>query len=298
MSLAPIALFVYNRLGHTEQTVASLRNNYLSKESELFIFSDGPKDKKAEEGVLKVREYIKGITGFRKVAIIQRDHNLGLSQSIITGVTELVAQYGKVIVLEDDIVTSPYFLNFMNAGLLEYENEDKVISVCGYMYPIGIKDGDTLFLTLADCWGWATWKRGWDLFVADGRQLYNNLKARKLLRKFNLDGSFDYVRMLKAQIKNSNDIWDVCWYASALLNRKLFLYPWKSLTMNIGIDGSGTNRGVVDYFRTELVNEPITVRDIPILEDKHAMMEVGRYLRKQRFNIAYKALEFFRKRLQ
>lgn len=297
MKYAPVVLFVYKRPKHAQQTVDALQNNYLAKESELFIFSDGPKDKKAEEGVWEVREYIKTITGFRKVTIIERDYNLGLTESIIRGVTELIAQYGKVIVLEDDIVTSPYFLNFMNDGLLAYENEEKVISICGYRFPIGIKHGDTFFLSLADCWGWATWKRGWDLFVIDGRELYNTLKARKLIRKFNLDGSFNFTKMLKRQIKNRNDIWDVCWYASAFLNKKLFLYPWKSLTINIGIDGSGTNRGVVDCYRTQLVNEPIPVHDIPIFENEQAIKEVGLYLRKQRFNLVFRTLEYFRKRL-
>ena len=134
--------------------------------------------------------------------------------------------------------------------------------------------------------------------MSDGRELYNGLKAGKLFRKFNLDGSFNYTKMLKTQIQKRNVTWDMCWYASALLNRKLSLCPWKSLTMNIGIDGSGTNRGVVDYYRTELVDEPITVHDIPVLENEHAIMEIGRYLRKQRFNIAFKVLEYFRKRLR
>ncbi len=204
LQYAPIVLFVYNRPAHVRKTIDALRKNYLAQESELFIFSDGPKDKRAEEGVLKVREYIKDITGFKKVAVIERDHNLGLSQSIITGVTELIVRYGEVIVLEDDIITSPYFLQFMNNGLLAYKNEEKVISICGYMYPIGIKHENTLFLRLADCWGWATWKRGWDLFVYDGKRLYNELKTSQLFRKFNLDGSFNYVKMLKRQIKNKN----------------------------------------------------------------------------------------------
>lgn len=295
LQYAPIVLFVYNRPGHIRKTIDALRKNHLAQESELFIFSDGPKNKKAEEDVKKVRKYIKCVTGFRKIAVIERDRNLGLSQSIITGVTELIAQYGKVIVLEDDIVTSPYFLNFMNDGLLAYENEEKVISICGYMYPIGIKNADTLFLRVADCWGWATWKRGWDLFVPDGEKLYNTLKAGKLFKKFNLDGFFNYTKLLKSQIKKQNDIWDVCWYASAFLNKKLFLYPRKSLTMNTGIDGSGTNCGVNDYYRTELMNEPITVHDIPILENKQVILEIGLYLRKHRFDIGHKALELFRR---
>lgn len=298
MQLSPIALFVYNRYDHTQQTIDSLRNNYLAEESELFIFSDASKDINEETLVSKVREYIHTVKGFKKITIIERLTNLGLSQSIITGVTQVINRYGKIIVLEDDIVTSPYFLQFMNDALSLYENEEKVISVCGYMYPLSKKYADTLFLRIADCWGWATWKKRWGLFVADGRELYNNLKARKLFRKFNLDGAFNYTKMLKRQIQGRNDSWAVRWYASAFLHGKLSLYPRKSLIMNIGIDGSGTNRGVIDYYRTELVNEPIIVDNIPILENEHAIMGIEHYLKKQKFNIVSRILEYTQKRLQ
>lgn len=293
---SPIALFVYNRPDHVRQTVDALRKNHLAGESELFIFSDGPRDRKAQEAVSEVREYIKTASGFRRVTIIERDRNLGCAQSIATGVTKLIAQYGKAIVLEDDIAVSPYFLNFMNDGLSVYENEEQVISICGYMYPIEIKHEDTVFLRVSDGWGWATWKRGWDLFVADGEELYRVLKARKLLKKFNLDGSFNYSKMLKEQIKNRYDIWDICWYASALLNGKLSLYPRKSLTVNIGIDGSGTNCGAVDDYKTELVNERISVNKIPILENKDAMREIGFLLKRQMLsNIIKRPLWHFRR---
>ena len=161
MRLSPIVLFAYNRPGHIQQTIDALRKNHLAEESELFIFSDAPRDKKAEEDVSKVREYIKTIAGFKRTTVIERDHNLGLSQSIITGISELIAQYGRIIVLEDDLITSPYFLKFMNDGLSAYQEEDSVISICGYMYPLNKKHADTLFLRMTDCWGWATWKRGW-----------------------------------------------------------------------------------------------------------------------------------------
>ncbi len=295
MQYAPIALFVYNRPYHTRQTVDALSKNNLAGDSQLFIFSDAPKDTQQSDGVEEVRLYIKSIQGFKKVTVIQRDSHFGLSRSIISGVTEIINSYAKVIVLEDDLVTSPYFLQFMNDSLSLHENKEKVISVCGYMYPLSKKHTDTLFLRIADCWGWGTWKRGWDLFVVDGKVLYADLKARELFSAFNLYGAFNYAKMLKRQIQGKNDSWAVRWYASALLNGKLSLYPRKSLVMNIGFDGSGRHGGANDYFRTEILNEPIAVDGIPVLEDERAIMEIGSYLRKQRFNIGQKALEFFRK---
>jgi len=295
MQLSPVALFVYNRIWHLQQTIKALQNNLLAQESELFIFSDGPKNKRDEDSVSEVRRYIKTIKGFKRVTIIERDHNIGLSQSIITGVTELVSRYGRVIVLEDDLVTAPYFLQFMNDALLFYQDEERIISVCGYMYPINKKYGDTLFLRVCDSWGWATWKRGWDLFVADDRQLYDALKARKLFRKFNLDGVFDFVKMLKAQIERKNDSWAIRWYASSLLNDKLSIYPGKTLVANTGLDGSGRHGGAIDYYKSELLNEKVLVKRLPIIENEETVKEIGIFWNKQRFNLTKKIPGFFRK---
>jgi len=296
MQYAPIALFVYNRPAHIRQVVSALQKNYLAGDSELIIFSDAPRDMGQRDGVEEVRRYIKLIQGYKKITVIQRDSHFGLSHSIISGVTEVISRYGKIIVLEDDLVTSPYFLQFMNDALALYENEEKVISVCGYMYPLRKKYADTSFLRIADCWGWATWKRGWDLFVANGKGLYVDLKAKKLFKAFNLDGASNYTGMLEAQIQGRNDSWAVRWYASAFLRGKLSLYPRKSLVMNIGFDGSGRHGGANDYFRTEILNEPIAVHRIPVFEDERLITEVGSYLKKQRFNIGHKTLEFFRKK--
>lgn len=285
MQYAPIALFVYNRPWHLQETVKALQNNLLAKESELFVFSDAAKDKYDVANVDKAREYIKTIKGFKKVSIIERNYNFGLSQSIINGISGIIDQYGKVIVLEDDLVTAPYFLQFLNDALSLYQDAERVISVCAYMYPLSKRHPDTLFLRVADSWGWATWKRGWDLFVADGKQLYDDLKARKLIRKFNLGGSFNYAKMLKAQIQGKNDSWAIRWYATALLNDKLSLYPWKTLVKNIGFDCSGRHGGSVDYYKSELLNEKVLVKQLPIIENKAVIGEIGFFWIKQRFNL-------------
>ena len=136
MILAPIALFVYNRQWHTHQTIEALQKNDLADESELFVFSDGPRSEADRGKVQAVREHLNAITGFKKVSVIEKDKNLGLAQSIIAGVTEIVNKFGHIIVLEDDLITSPYFLQFMNEALEFYENEDKVISMHAYIFPV------------------------------------------------------------------------------------------------------------------------------------------------------------------
>ncbi len=278
MQLAPIVLFVYNRPWHTRQTIEALQKNELAKESELFIYSDGPKNEKVVSEVTKVREYIKTVDGFRKVTIVERDCNWGLAKSIIEGVTKTVDKYGKVIVLEDDLVSSPYFLKYMNDGLEFYKDEEQVISIHGWVYPIGKKLPETFFLLGADCWGWGTWKRGWDLFGPDGTYLLSQLKKRKLLKRFDFDGALSYSRMLKNQIANRNDSWAVRWYASALLNNKLTLYPCKSLVSNIGLDSSGTHCSMTKVYDNVLANEPIQVGNVLLQEDEQAYQAFRHYL--------------------
>jgi hypothetical protein len=240
MVLAPIVLFVYNRPWHTQQTIEALQKNELASKSELFIFSDAAKNDSAIDKVKEVRNYIKNIDGFKKITNIEREKNWGLANSIIDGVTKIVNEYGKIIVLEDDLVTSPYFLKFMNEALEMYQNEEKVACIHGYIYPMENLP-ETFFIRGADCWGWATWKRGWDIFESDGQKLLDEVKQRGLQKEANFDNSYDYTKMLSDQINGKNNSWAVRWYFSAFLKEMLCLYPGKSYVQNIGFDGEGTH---------------------------------------------------------
>lgn len=270
MEIAPIALFAYNRLWHVQQTVEALQKNELAESSELFMFSDGPKSEADKEKVLAVRKYIKTISGFKSVNIIEREQNLGLANSIITGVTEIVNRYGRIIVLEDDMISSPYFLRFMNEALEFYADEEKVASIHGYIYPVKAQLPETFFLRGADCWGWATWKRGWDLFEHDGKKLYDEIKVKKLEKEFNFDGSFNFMQILKDHIDKKNDSWAIRWYASAFIKNKLTLYPGVSLVNNIGHDGSGIHSVPDGRLNVRLSNRPLKIGNILIQENSVA----------------------------
>ena len=258
MSLAPIALFVYNRPWHTRQTVEALLANAEADRSPLYVFSDVPKNAALTRAGAGVRLYVRTITGFRSVTFIERESNYGLARSIIDGVTRLSDEYGRVIVLEDDLVASPYFLRYMNNALDFYEHEDRVISVAGYRYPIKHKpESSTFFLKGTNCWGWATWKRGWDLFEANGERLLAQLRERQLMTEFDINGAYGYTRMLKGQVQGENDSWAVRWHASSFLKNRLTLLPYKSLVKNIGLDGSGVHctRMIQNPFDVELCLE-------------------------------------------
>lgn len=279
MNFAPIALFVYNRPWHTRQTVEALLTNAEAGKTPLYIFSDGPKNAASRASVAEVRSYIRKITGFRSVTLIERESNYGLARSIIHGVTILCEKYGRVIVVEDDLVTSPYFLRFMHDGLSLYEHDERVISIHGYQFPVTTNLPETFFLTGADCWGWATWKRGWELFEPDGRLLLRQLQERKLTHRFDFDGAFPYTRMLKKQIAGKNNSWAIRWYASAFLKDKLTLYPGHSLVQNIGTDSSGTHCSTTGAYASDMADSPIRVDSIGVEENEFARDQIARFYR-------------------
>lgn len=278
MKAAPVVLFAYNRCLHLMRTIESLKANSLADLTDLVIFSDGPKRESDQHNIIQIRQYLRELKGFKKIHLVERTQNFGLSESIIQGVTEVVASYEKVIVLEDDMITSPYFLHFMNKGLQRYDTEDKVISVHGYVYPAKEHLPETFFLRGADCWGWATWKRGWDLFDQDGAKLLSRLAAQKLFKRFDMDGAYPYAQMLRNQVAGKNDSWAIRWHASAFLANKLTLYPGKSLVRNIGIDSSGTHCPTSDCYDSPLSNQPITVKDIEIVESELALQAFMHFL--------------------
>ena len=262
--LAPIVVFTYNRPNHTQRTVESLLKNPLAKKSDLIIFSDAAPTPSQRQAVDEVRSYLSELSGFRSIKVIHRNKNFGLAESIIQGVTEVLQQSEKVIVLEDDMVVSPHFLKYMNEALGKFVDDDRVISVHGYVYPVDFELPEAFFLPGADCWGWATWRRGWALFNSDGQYLLDELVRRHLIQEFDYNGAYPFLNMLKDQIKGENDSWAIRWYASAFLTNKLTLYPGRSLVNNIGNDGSGTHCGDSDSMDAKLSETKINLNNIAV----------------------------------
>lgn len=292
MTLAPIVLFVYNRPWHTQQTIEALQKNSLATDSELFIYSDAPKNDGAISLVKDVREYIKSIKGFKNVSIIERRTNYGLANSIIDGVTKITNEFGKVIVLEDDLVTSPYFLNYMNDGLLLYENDEYVASIHGYIYPIDNLP-KTFFIKGADCWGWATWKRVWDMFETDGNLLLEELKSSGKTTEANFNDTYLYSNMLQEQVRGKNDSWAVRWYMTAFLKNMLTLYPGKSLIQNIGLDGSGTHGESNNSLMNETSASYERLETIPITENLQARGKMEQFFRSSKQSIIRRIINKF-----
>jgi FkbM family methyltransferase len=278
---APIALFAYRRPRHLRRTLEALRANPEAPRSELHIFCDGPRDGSVAEDVEAVRELALGYSGFAATRVICRDSNYGLARNITEGVSEVLKLQETVIIVEDDIVVSPFFLRFMNDALRLYRDEPRVGSVSGYCYPVSMPVPETYFIPGADCWGWATWRDRWRLYNPDGKALLAELGARNLEHAFDFDGAAGFVAMLKDQIAGKNDSWAIRWHASCFLRDLLILYPGRPLAQNIGHDGSGTHSLVADdSLNVHLSSTPISLEKIAAEESREGRAAICDFLRR------------------
>jgi hypothetical protein len=275
-STAPIALFIYNRASHTEETVKSLRQNEECRDSDLTIFSDGPRTTADETEVRKTRSVVANITGFRSVTVVQRNDNWGLARSVISGVSEILKVADRIIVLEDDMVTSPQFLKYMNTALDRYAHEDRVGSIHAYIYPIEDLP-EFFFMRGGDCWGWGTWRDRWGYFEPNARKLLRRLKQQGLLDEFNKTGGDQMVRMLTDQSRGKNSSWFIRWHASLFLRGRLTLQPGRSFIRNIGIDNSGTHCEATDRFNVILRDTFANLPPLDIVENRQAVDKIRNF---------------------
>jgi hypothetical protein len=240
-----IVIFAYNRPLVLEKTLYALKENIGIKNHTIIFFCDGPKVNANSDELNKikqVRTIVKSINWCKKLIVNESETNKGLANSLVEGITKTLQEYDAIIVIEDDIKTSPYFLQYMTDALAYYKNKEEVISISGFNYPVKLNgyDEETFFIRGADCWGWATWKRGWELYEHDGQKLLDRLLQTKDVKNYNFDGGYNYLKMLKHSIK-TNHSWAIKWYTSAYLKNKITLYPTISYVENIGVGIDGTN---------------------------------------------------------
>ena len=263
MNLAPIILFVYNRPWHTKKTLEALMQNNLADQSTLYIYCDGAKRDAKQQDIAKIQEIrkiVKSRKWCKEVCIIEREENIGLANSVIQGVTEVIEKHGSVIVLEDDIITGTSFLKYMNDGFKLHKDEQQVFGVTGYKYPT-IKEisEPAYFLPISSSWSYATWLDRWNKVNFNGSSLIQEINKNKLKDKMNF-GGYPFYQMLQNQIKGNIDSWAIRFYASMFLQESYFMYPNKSLVQNIGFDNSGTHCNEEASFKeVELYNHNLLV---------------------------------------
>jgi hypothetical protein len=281
-TFAPIALFTYRRPSHLARALHALRANPEAAKTELFVFSDNARSPAETLDVNAVSQLLQGINGFAGTHIRYRERNFGLANNIIDGVTAVLAKRSAVIVVEDDIVVSPHFLQFMNEALQFYKDVPRVGSISGYCYPIVARVPETYFIRGSDCWGWATWHDRWQYFNPDSRSLVAELESRNLWHPFDLEGAAPFSQMLKDHLAGKNDSWAIRWHASCYLRDLLILYPGRSLAQNIGFDGSGTHCKDVDHtLDVALSPTPVVIGKVPIEGNTEAREGIKRVFQGQ-----------------
>jgi hypothetical protein len=297
--LAPIALFVYNRPEHTERTVISLQANDLASRSDLFIFSDGAKDEANADAVRRVRSYIRGIAGFSSVTVIERSGNLGLAGSVLSGITQLCGDYGRMIALEDDLLTSPDFLTFMNRALVRYKDEPRVFSVSGFNFALKAPENfpyDAFCFYRSSSLGWGTWNDRWkkaDWLVSDYSDFIADEKRQK---QFHRAGE-DLTRMLRLQMTGKIDSWAIRWVYAHYQHDGLALLSLVPRVFHFGDDGSGTNthRGALPQLPLSSDSKSEFQFPTTIEAEQQFAAELQRSLRP---SLARKIVRHFRDRLK
>jgi hypothetical protein len=293
-NLAPIALFVYNRPEHTRRTLSYLQKNLLADESRLFVFSDGAKTPADEPKIEQVRQLVKEISGFKSVKIINSKENLGLANSIIKGVTQLVNDYGKVIVFEDDLLSSPYTLEYFNEALTRYASEEKVMHIGAYMFELADKKlPETFFYRIATSWGWATWARAWKDFEPDIDVLIKQFDKPKINR-FSIDGTMNFWKQMLEFKTGKNNSWAIRWYASIFLKGGLALHPSQSLVHNIGHDGTGVHSNVENTYKATISQKQVKKFPSETKESEQAHHAIRNFLGNRKGSLLKRGLVFIR----
>lgn len=296
-NLAPIALFVYNRPEHTRRTISYLQQNLLADESRLYIFCDAAKTDADKPKVEQVRQLLNDVSGFKSVKVVLRDQNLGLAESIISGVTKLVYEYGKVIVFEDDLLSSPYTLQYFNDALTRYANHEQVMHIGAYMYNLHDKAlPETFFYRAATSWGWATWARAWKNFEPDVDKLINQFDNLKIAR-FSIEGKMNFWKQIEQFKAGKNNSWAIRWYASIFLKNGLTLNPSQSLIQNIGHDGTGVHSNNEDMYHVQMARKQVTQFPDVIQENEQAYKAIKHFLANRKGTLLQRVRRFVKQQM-
>lgn len=232
----PIALFAFKRPRETLLTLESLAKNRGAKSHPLYIFCDGPRRPDEKAGVEETRKIVRSQKWTERVSVIEKEKNQGLANSIITGVNQLCEEYGRAIVIEDDLLLSEGCLEYFDKSLGKYQSEDQVMQISGHRFydRRETEDESSFFIPLTTSWGWATWSRAWKHFdpnMTGNEVLRSDMAMRK---RFNLNDSYPFASMVEDQKAGKVDSWAICWVWSMFKRNGLTLYPTKTLVKNIG----------------------------------------------------------------
>jgi hypothetical protein len=253
---APVMITTYTRKEHLQRTLDALRKNELAEATTVYVYVDGPRPGD-EQKVSAVRQYLDTVSGFGALHVVARKRNMGAHENAKAANYEVLDRYGKMIRMEDDIVTAPGYLKFMNQALDKYENDKKVFSISAYCPPIQIPADypyDVYFIRRFSGWGCGIWRDRLDnIYQEITQEEYARFASnRKLVRDFEYSGGKDMLLMLKGVASGKLEAGDVTAMYSQFVNDQYTLYPTRSLVQNIGMDGTGVHCDVTNYFDVDL----------------------------------------------
>lgn len=255
----PVAVFCYNRPDHLKRAIAALQKNAGADQSEIWFFSDGPAGDGDQTAVAEVRKVIANVEGFKKVRVVKNDVNRGLAASVISGVSKVMEENDACIVLEDDLETAPFFLDFLNSGLSCYADDSEIFSVSGYCPPIAIPDDyapEAFRFSRINSWGWGTWRNRWSRVDWDVKDFEAFISNKSLVKQLTRQGKDLPVMLLKQQTGKIGS-WAVRFNQACFREGKTNIYPVRSLVRNMGADGSGTHMRSTGKYRVQLSPKPL-----------------------------------------
>ena len=286
MNKTPLLIFAYNRPDHLKRCLSAVISMKNLENFQIHLMLDGPKNESDRKKVLETRLVIEDFCKRQDSKAEYSLENKGLSSSIIGGVSNLFENHERLVVLEDDLIPSRYFLEYMGEGLDKFAHDKRVASIHGYLPKLKSKPNAPYFRRGADCWGWGTWRDRWESVEWNSNELINQLNFRKLNRKFNLDDSYCFSCMLQRQARGEIDSWAIRWHASMFLQNRLTLYPDRSLIENVGFDGTGSHGGRNAFYATQLSESKVTIPSLDVVESSRDIRNLRRYYRKT-FNSGY-----------
>ncbi len=286
-TLAPIAIFTYNRPDHTLITLECFSKIKLANESVLYVFCDGPKDDARDsvrQKINDVKEVVKSKKWAKEVIVIESEFNKGLAQNVTKGISSVLKKHDKVIALEDDLLIGDNFLVYMNEALNKYEKNARVKQVSGFLFPFEIKpQNSSIFLPLTNTIGWGTWKRAWEEISLDATGWEKLSTDKKLRRAFNLNNSYDYSKMLESQMNNNNfGSWAIKYWWSVFKTDGVVLYPDYPMIQHNDFDNSGQHGSIDDHYVKEGWDVTYEITHFPDLIEVNykALAALQKHLRK------------------
>lgn len=288
--LAPVVLFTYKRPVHTKMVLDALSNCDLIHQTDVIIYADGAKttvtqkDREEIEETRKVLLEYKENNNFNNLELHLSDENKGIAYSVKKGAEKQLEKYGKVIIMEDDIVPQKGFVKYMNEALDKYENEEKVWGISGYAFPLKnekLVEQESFFLPVNCSWGWATWKSRWDKADLNVTSIFDRFEKNNVERENYNFGSYYYYEILEVLRDKKSDVWDALFQASMFLDKGMFLYPKRSLAKNIGFDATGTHCNEEDAFFNTTQIDYVNLENIPLTTNNEGRKQVEKAFREQ-----------------